>query len=293
MTLPEGADRHALLRSAAAALPGPTPRLDAELLLAEVLGEDRLGMLGGSRPLRPPEIARFAALLDRRRAHEPVAYILGRREFWSLELRVTPAVLVPRADSETLIEAALAEVAAPPAAILDLGTGSGALLLAALSEWPAAFGVGVDRSPAAAAVARGNAARLGLVDRAAFIVGDWAEAIGTAFDLILCNPPYVETEAELSAEVAGFEPAAALFGGADGMSAYRRLMPQLAERLGESGVAIVEIGAGQAMKVSALAAAHGLAASFRHDLSGHARAMIVRKSGATGLATAPPAPRWG
>jgi release factor glutamine methyltransferase len=245
------------------------------VLLAEVLGEDRLAMLGGRRPLHPAEIARFAALLDRRRAHEPVAYILGRQEFWALDLAVTPDVLIPRADTETLIEAALVEVAAP-ATILDLGTGSGALLLAALAQWPDAHGLGVDRSTCAVAVAIQNARRVGLAARAAFIAGDWATAIDARFDLLLCNPPYVEAGAVLDRGVAQFEPASALYAGADGLDCYRRILPDIPRLLTARGAAIFEVGRGQAGAVAAIARGLGMETMARADLAGIDRAIMVR-----------------
>ncbi len=222
----------------------------------------------------------FQALVERRAGGEPIAYILGRREFWSLDLVVTPDVLIPRPDSETLIEAALHEIA-PDAVprILDLGTGSGALLLAALSEWPGAWGLGVDRSLAALDVAQGNAGRLGLCARAAFVQGDWAGAlVGGGWDLVLANPPYVATGAELGPGVAAFEPAGALFAGTDGLDAYRRLIPDLPRLLARGGVAIVEIGCAQAAVVSKMARNCGLNVQVRPDLGRRDRALILRSA---------------
>lgn len=279
-------NRSTLLRTTAATLPGDTPRLDAELLLAHVLGVDRLVMLAGREPVTPAQAARFAALAARRRRHEPIAYIIGAREFWSLDLRVTPDVLIPRADSETLIEAAL-ESGVKPATILDLGTGSGALLLAALSEWPAARGLGVDRSGGAIAVARENARRLGMAARARFVRGNWADSLVGKFDLILCNPPYVEQDAPLAPDVAAYEPASALFAGADGLDAYRILLPEVRRLLADGGVAIFEFGAGQAEALVALAADQGLAATLRRDLGGHQRALILSCCDAAGVGKGP------
>ena len=195
-------------------------------------------------------MARLAPLVARRAAHEPLALILGRREFWSLEFAVSPATLIPRPESETLIEAAVAAFAhcAPPRLLLDLGTGTGCLLLAALSEFPAALGVGVDCSAEAAALAAGNAVALHLADRALFVCGDWADPLDAQFDLVLCNPPYVRT-ADLDGlmpEVARHEPRTALDGGPDGFAAWRRLLPALPRLLAPEGVAVLEIGAGQA-----------------------------------------------
>ncbi|MEH3108204.1 MAG: peptide chain release factor N(5)-glutamine methyltransferase [Sphingomonas fennica] len=251
-----------------------TARLDAELLMAAALGCTRETMLlarGGAAV--PPG---FAALIDRRLAHEPIAYILGERDFWTITLAVTPAVLIPRADSETLIEAAIDRFGArAPATVLDLGTGSGALLLAALAQWPQATGTGVDASAAALAVAADNAARLGLAPRARFLHGDWDAACPARFDLLLCNPPYVETDAALPPDVARYEPAAALFAGVDGLDDYRRLAPLLPRMLAPGGVGCVEIGREQAAAVSALFAAAGLGVSVRRDLAGHDRCLIV------------------
>lgn len=269
-------DRHALLRAAAVTLPGDTPRLDAELLLAHVLGEDRLAMLVGRAPVPAEAVARFEALLARRRRHEPVAHILGEREFWSLPLRVTPDVLVPRPDSETLIAEALRHFAArPPGRVLDLGTGSGALLLAALSEWPAATGLGIDRSEAALAVAAENAERLGLEGRAVFRLGDWAEGLDERFDLILCNPPYIPEGTPLMPDVERYEPAGALFGGADGLDPYRLLLPEVERLLVPGGVALFEFGEGQAEPLMAMAADTGAGVRTVADLAGRPRVLVV------------------
>lgn len=256
------------LRDAAAQI----DRFDAEVLLAHLLGVDRGRLL--LDPDRQIDAAAFAALVARRAAHEPVAYITGAREFWSLDLVVTPAVLIPRPDSETLIEAALA-AGITPRTILDLGTGSGALLLAALSEWPQATGLGVDASPAALAIAAQNAERLGLADRARFQPGDWGQGLATRFDLILCNPPYVETGADLAADVRDHEPASALFAGADGLDDYRRIVPQLPRLLTPGGIAILEIGHTQASAVSALATAFDV--EVHRDLAGRDRCIVLRQ----------------
>lgn len=262
--------------NAAAALLAATKvidRFDAEVLLAQLLGSDRLAMLAG--PDRDIDATAYEALVARRAAGEPVAYITGRREFWSLDLAVSSDVLIPRPDSETLIEAALqARAGRPPATILDLGTGSGALLLAALSEFPRARGLGIDRSPAALAVAKGNAERLGFGRRAAFELGDWGAGVRGRFDLVLANPPYVESGADLSSEVRR-EPAAALFAGADGLDDYRRLVPQLPGLLAVGGVAVIEIGHTQAAAVAMLAATAGLVGRVAKDLGGRDRCLVL------------------
>ncbi len=250
-----------------------TPRLDAELLLAHALGTTRDDLLLGAELPVPPA---FAALIERRAQGEPVAYLIGTRDFWDMTLLVTPAVLIPRPDSETLIEAAVAHFAgtAGPAHILDLGTGSGALLLAALRVWPQARGLGIDRSPGALAVAAANAAALELDDRATMIEGGWS-GTGEAFDLILCNPPYVATGAPLSRDVREHEPASALFAGPDGLDDYRTLLPSLSRQLAPGGIACLEIGADQAGPVTTLATGCGLAASLRHDLGGRPRCIVA------------------
>lgn len=251
-------------------------RLDAEVLLADLIGVERMALLLDLA--RDVDLAAFEARVARRAAGEPVAYIIGRREFWSLDLLVTPDVLIPRPDSETLIEAALKHFGnSAPACVLDLGTGSGALLLAALECWPKALGVGVDRSEAAVRMAAGNAARLGMAARASFAVGDWATALGVRFDLVLANPPYVETDAVLARDVRDFEPGSALFAGVDGGDAYRLLVPQLPDLLVEDGVAIVEIGATQTALVTEIAANAGLSAVLRCDLAMNPRALMLQR----------------
>jgi release factor glutamine methyltransferase len=251
-------------------------RLDAEVLLADLLGVARMDLL--LRQDQSIDAAAFDMRVARRAAGEPVAYITGRREFWSLDLAVTPDVLIPRPDSETLVEAAVHAFPADAAiTILDLGTGSGALLLAALRHFANAFGVGLDRSPAAAAVAAGNARRLGLGARAAFVVGDWGAALDTRFDLVLVNPPYVESDAPLARDVRDHEPASALFAGADGLDAYRVLVPALPALLAPQGRVALEIGARQADAVAALAASAGLTATLRRDLAGHPRCLSLQR----------------
>ncbi|MEO1170216.1 MAG: peptide chain release factor N(5)-glutamine methyltransferase [Pseudomonadota bacterium] len=249
-------------------------RLDAELLMAHALETEREAMLLGHLDSESP--AGFEALVERRAGHEPLAYIVGHREFWSLDFAVGPGVLIPRPDSETLIDAALrTREDAPPTEILDLGTGSGALLLAALSEWPDAHGVGIDRSETALGYARKNAARLGLSDRTQFRLGNWGEREAGRYDLILCNPPYVERDAALSPDIADFEPDAALFAADDGLAAYREIVPQLGRLLADGGIACLELGSGQSAAVSGLCAEQGLKTAIARDLAGHDRCLLI------------------
>lgn len=256
-----------------------TPRLDSELLVAHALGVSRSDML--LRHMDQGVPGGLGNLVVRRMRHEPVAYILGCQEFMGLDFKVTPDVLIPRADSEVLVAAALA--ARPDAKrVLDCGTGSGALLLAVLHALPGAEGVGIDRSEAALGVARGNAEALGLGKRARMVGADWDQpgwsaALGL-FDLILANPPYVEDAAELAPSVRGHEPAGALFAGPDGLEAYRVLVPQLPGLLAPGGIALVEIGATQADAVTAIAASAGLAARLHRDLGDRPRALEISRA---------------
>lgn len=251
-----------------------TARLDAELLMAHALGVPREALLLGRMDDLAP--ARFAALVDRRVSGEPIAYIIGHRAFWTIELEVGPGVLVPRPDSETLIEAAVAHFGRRgPRRVLDLGTGPGTLLLAVLAEWPDARGLGVDASPPALDYAGRNACTLGLADRARFRLGDWAEGVAGPFDLVLCNPPYVESGARLARDVADHEPAEALFAGPDGLDDYRRIAPALPRLIAPGGLAAIEIGHDQFAAVAALLAAEGLSASLRRDLAGRDRCVLV------------------
>jgi release factor glutamine methyltransferase len=247
-------------------------------LLAHALGIPLSALLRD--PARLVATSDFQALVARRAAHEPLALILGRREFWSLDFAVSPATLIPRPDSETLIEAAIATFAggASPRHVLDLGTGTGCLLLAALSEFPTAFGIGVDCSFAAAGIAASNAAALGLATRAAFLCADWVGALDGSFDLVLCNPPYVPTSQinGLMPEVARYEPRTALDGGADGYFAFRRLIPDLPRVVARNGAALLEVGTGQAVMVMELAREAGFTIDSRRDLSGVVRALVLR-----------------
>lgn len=267
--------RHALANAERrlAAIPGQ-PRQDAELLMAHALGTS-IGAMHLRLDAEAP--AAFPALLQRRLAREPIAYITGRAGFWTIDLEVGPGVLIPRADSETLIEAAVEHFGPrAPANILDLGTGPGTLLLAALDQWPPAHGLGIDASEAALAYARRNAQLLHLTDRAEFRHGDWAQGLDNSFDLVLCNPPYIEANAPLDPDVADWEPAAALFAGADGLAAYRRLAPFMRRLLAPGGVACVEHGQGQAQAVAALFLPHRFTISSRADLRGIERCLVLR-----------------
>ena len=252
-----------------------TPRLDSEVLMAHALGIERDALLLNPPPVAEP--AAFAGFLGRRLAGEPVAYITRKRAFWNIELEVGPGVLVPRPDSETLIAAALDHFGAGPgpSRILDLGTGPGTLLLAALDQWPRATGIGVDASPQALQYARANAKRLGLSQRATFRKGDWATGISERFDLVLINPPYVAEDAELGAGVAEYEPSEALFAGPEGLDEYRRLVPEVARLLAPAGIAAIEIGHDQAEAVTGLLEAENLKPQLVLDLGGRPRALVV------------------
>ncbi|MFZ5747958.1 MAG: peptide chain release factor N(5)-glutamine methyltransferase [Pseudomonadota bacterium] len=251
-----------------------SPRLDAELLAAHALGTTREAMLLSH--LGDPVPDSFDALVERRLAHEPVAYITGSRDFWTIRLEVGPGVLVPRPDSEVLIEAAEAHFAdRAPRALLDLGTGPGTLLLAALDRWPDASGLGVDRSETALGYARRNAERLGMANRASFSTGDWGADVTGRFDLILCNPPYIGTDEALPEDVVRFEPHEALYAGADGLDAYRRLIPDLRRMLESGGAAVLEIGWRQADAVGALADAEGFSVVLHRDLESRPRALVL------------------
>jgi release factor glutamine methyltransferase len=238
------------------------PRRESRLLLAHAMGVDAAVVIGF-----PERIAtrrdEFLGLIERRASGAPMAQILGKREFWSLDFQVTADTLDPRPDSEILVEAVLSAVGArrnEALRILDLGTGTGCLLLSLLSEMPCAEGLAVDLSAAAIAVARANADRLALADRARFMVGDWTTALDGRFDVVLSNPPYIPSGAidKLQPEVAMFEPRLALDGGIDGLNAYRRLAAEFPRLMADDGVAAFEVGMGQWRDASSAIAARRL-----------------------------------
>jgi release factor glutamine methyltransferase len=258
-----------------------TPELDARLLVGHALGLDHGALtVESARVLTPCETDRLGADMARRLAHEPVARIVGRKEFWSLPLSITPAVLVPRPETETVVEAALAVTgrgAAPR--IADIGVGSGAILLALLSELPDAVGIGTDRDAGALGVARRNAEHLGLAGRAAFVACDFAAALAGSCDLVVSNPPYIATAeiATLAPEVRDFDPRGALDGGGDGLMAYRAIAADAPRLLAPGGRLVVEVGIGQAAAVAALFAGNGLEPSDppRPDLAGVPRVVTA------------------
>ena len=258
-----------------------TAKLDARILVQSAFGLTREEMLMHPfDPAKEPWLAHARAMVRRRERGEPVSRILGRREFWSLDFLISPATLDPRPDSETVVEAALAEVRdrRAPLRILDLGTGSGCLLLALLSELPAARGIGIDIQPGAANTAQRNADRLGLWERAMFCVGSWADALDGRFDVIVANPPYIPSGQMrwLPVEVRGFDPYIALDGGDDGAFAYRAIAEQLPRLLSPSGIAHLELGAGQAAEVSEVMRRVGLnVIAIRRDLGGIERCISV------------------
>jgi release factor glutamine methyltransferase len=254
---------------------GDTPRLDAELLMAEALNIERDRLILDPPARDPPE--RFWAMVERRKAGEPVAYITGRRAFWNIELHVGPGVLIPRPDSEVLIAAAVEhfEGSPGPRRILDLGTGPGTLLLAALDLWPQASGMGVDSSRQALSYAQANARRLGVDERTHFALGDWAEGIDERFDLLLCNPPYVARHESLGAGVAEHEPAEALFAGTQGLDSICAIAPQVARLLGAGGLAAIEVGASQGQAALELLVRDRLGGRLVPDLAGRDRAVLL------------------
>ncbi len=261
-----------------------TPVLDARLIVQHALGIDWHTLYTkDDQPLSEPERARLESELTRRAGHEPVSRIVGRRHFWTLDLAVSPDTLDPRADTETLVEAVVHAIPDrnTPLRILDLGTGTGAILLALLAEYPAATGLGIDLSDATLEIARANADSHGLAERASFAQGNWTEGLSGPFDLIVSNPPYIET-ADLPAlppEVREHDPILALDGGADGLDAYRAILPAIADLLDRDGSAVLEIGFGQADDVCRVARDCGLTeVARRADLGGVERALTFKRA---------------
>ncbi|MBE7212606.1 MAG: peptide chain release factor N(5)-glutamine methyltransferase [Gluconacetobacter diazotrophicus] len=257
------------------------PDRDAAVLLRRLLGIDRLQLsLRRNEPVVDP--GRFRNAIARRAAREPMALVLGTAGFRDLELAVSPATLIPRPDTETVVEAALQHLPGSRASvrrILDLGTGTGCLLLATLAECPAALGLGTDRSVEACALARRNAVAAGLADRCSFVCADWAAPLSGRYDLVLSNPPYIPSDAipDLMPEVSRFEPRSALDGGADGLRCYATILPALPALLAPGGIAVLEIGQGQGRAVAVLARGAGLdLVESRPDLSGIPRAIVLR-----------------
>jgi len=261
-------------------------RIDARLLLGHVLGGGAERVLSQSgRDLSIEEFRAFEGLVKRRETHEPISQILGVREFWSLPFKVTSATLTPRPDTETIVETALDYVIDAPQHILDLGTGTGCILLALLSEWKNAQGVGVDASHLALAVAQENAQALNMADRATFVVADWRMDNGFVnlagpFDLVVSNPPYIPAAdiAGLDADVRDFEPVMALSGGPDGLEAYREIIVELPNVLARGGIVVFEVGLHQGSDVAKMlidAGFHRL--EKRRDLSGIVRAVVAQR----------------
>jgi len=261
--------------------------LDARILTGAALGLDLTGLIKAARqPVAATEAARLEAFARRRLVGEPVARILGLKEFWGLPFKLSTATLVPRPDTETVVELALEMLRATPSStgpawIADIGTGSGAILLALLSELPEAIGVGTDISSAALMTASQNAAELGMTLRASFVACNYAAALSGGFDLIVSNPPYIRSTdvAGLAVEVRDHDPHRALDGGADGLDAYRGLIPEAARLLKPGGALVVEAGVGQSGDIEGFMMAAGLTImdAPRTDLGGVARAVGGRK----------------
>ncbi len=268
----------------------PTPELDARLLVLHVCGlSHEAYILRPDHPLSRAEIATVAAFRERRLAYEPVSRIIGFREFWGRNFKITPAVLDPRPDTETLIEAALALLReenrlAEPLRILDLGTGSGCILLTLAAELTQSWGVGSDLDAGALAVARGNSERLNLGGRCSFVRSDWCKTFRGQFDVIVCNPPYIKSDCidGLSEDVRRYDPSVALDGGADGLEAYRQLVPDVFTAAAGGGWILLEVGCGQAVSIFRILQAvkcAGQPDSWRvfRDLSGTERVVAVKR----------------
>lgn len=275
-----------VLRDAAALLSAAgieSARLEARLLLAHILGISPDELISGARAIDSHAHDAFTAALNRRLGHEPLAYIVGSKEFWSLPFAVGPGALIPRPETELMIEMALARHADHNAALraLDLGTGSGCILLAFLATFPNATGLGIDISEQALHWARQNAQMNGLTGRSQFVIGDWARDLTETFDVIFTNPPYIDAAgmASLAPDVKNHEPELALLGGADGMACYHALAPHIANHLASKGHAFVEIGMGQEAAVSAIMAGAGLETHhIATDLAGIARCLVLGHS---------------
>lgn len=272
------------LNQTTAALAGgglDSARREARVLVAIALVAQPLALLAApERVLTIAELEALDVVLRRRLAGEPASRIRGNREFWSLEFAIAPGVLDPRPETELLVEQALIHAGSrrgQPLRVLDLGTGSGCILLSLLHELPQAFGVGLDRSADALAVARGNADSLGLADRAVWVCGDWLAAIGGRFDIIVANPPYIPAGAVATLErgVKSYDPVLALDGGPDGLAPYRLLVPNLPRILRASGAAFFEVGAGQAGLVADMAQKSGLRVQILADLGGIPRCVSM------------------
>ncbi len=264
-----------------------TASLDARLLLQHVLGISRERWIAApDLKMNMEQAARYEALIARRALREPVAHLRGMREFWGMEFTVTNATLDPRPDTETVVEAVLTRMhnRNAPLSILDLGTGTGCLLLSLLTEFPEARGTGIDLSREALLVAQENALRLGLRSRAQFKHGNWCAELAGPFDIIVSNPPYIPsaTISTLAPEVAQFEPRLALDGGADGLDCYRTIISSLPAMLAPGGLAAFEVGAGQLQQVASIAEANGLQPEgIRKDLQGIPRCILIKHSPST------------
>ncbi|MGA8755119.1 MAG: peptide chain release factor N(5)-glutamine methyltransferase [Stellaceae bacterium] len=258
------------------------PRRRARQVIGGSLGlEPAELLLYTDRVLDEPQVEQLHSHIERLAAGEPLSRILSRREFWGLDFDLVAETLDPRPESETVVEAVLARVDRKSSLrLLDLGTGSGCLLLALLSELRIAFGVGVDLSPRAAAAARRNAQLLGLSERTSFFVGDWGSALLGRFDVIVANPPYIATAAlaELPPEVGAYDPTLALDGGEDGLCAYRGIVTRISDLMAASALVALETGTGQASAVAAILSSHGLAIeAIEQDLAGHLRCLVARR----------------
>jgi len=257
-------------------------RRDAQVLLGHVIERDRAYLHAfPEMKLSDDQMARLSGLVGRRAARVPMSQVLGSREFWSLNFQVTADTLTPRPDSETLVEAAIEQfdTGPGPSGIADLGTGTGCLLISLLTIWPDSRGVGIDRSSKALAIASSNAGACGVAARCKFVEGSWLDGIAERFDLIVSNPPYIPSVdlADLEPEVVDHEPHLALDGGDDGLDAYRALLPQLQGHLTDSGVVVLEHGAGQGPELEILASEHDLVVvANRSDLAGLRRCLILR-----------------